>query len=286
MEEQINTELTESDINDIINNVLNNTEPEDPTESLEIEDPQEEVIPENNDSITITDYNSRFSGALWYDKVREQFVTLAGIGGIGSNTAYLLSRLNIAYLSVYDDDVVDASNMSGQFFTISDIGRHKVHSLYTALVYYSNYRNIATYSRKFTPASTAENIMICGFDNMEARKIFFNAWKRKVSNTSEKQLCLFIDGRLSVECMQIFCINGTDSYNMQKYEREYLFDDSEAEATICSNKQTSFMATMISSYIVNLFVNHCANLCSEDPVRELPFFTEYSAETMYLKTIL
>jgi hypothetical protein len=125
--------------------------------------------------------------------------------------------------------------------------------------------------------------MICGFDNMEARRIFFRTWKRQliVEEASPREF-LFIDGRLSAEEFQIFCIRGDDVKNQQLYESEYLFADEEAEPTICSYKQTSFAACMIASFIVNLFVNFTTNLCEPLIDRELPFLTTYQADTMYL----
>ena len=40
-------------------------------------------LPTNSESLLIDESSSRFSGAIWADKIREQSVTLAGIGGIG-----------------------------------------------------------------------------------------------------------------------------------------------------------------------------------------------------------
>lgn len=75
---------------------------------------------------------------------------------------------------------------------------------------------------------------------------------------------------------------GDDEYNINRYNNEFLFSDAEADETICSYKQTTFCANMIASYMVNLFVNFCAN--EVGGCRDLPFFTEYNAILMYLKT--
>ena len=69
-----------------------------------------------------------------------------------------------------------------------------------------------------------------------------------------------------------------------KYENNYLFNDSEAEETVCSYKQTTFCANMIASVIVNLFVNFVANECNPLIPRDLPFLTRYDASTMFFKT--
>jgi len=71
---------------------------------------------------------------------------------------------------------------------------------------------------------------------------------------------------------------------MKEYEEKWLFSDEEAESTVCSYKQTSYCANLIASIMTNLFVNWITNQCSPLVERSLPFFTEYTAEQMFLKT--
>ena len=250
-------------------------------------EPEHPEIPVNSGSILVSETTSRFSSALWFDTVQSMTVTLAGLGGIGSYVAFLLSRLNIRSLNLYDDDVVEAGNLSGQLYCSNDIGGAKVYKIGDMLCSYSSYYNYNSYNERFTENSTPTDIMICGFDNMEARRNFYNRWKQWVlaKDESRRGECLFIDGRLAAESFQVICIKGDDAYNMKRYEQEFLFDDSEAEQTICSYKQTTFMANMIASVMVNLFVNYCANLCEPLIPRDLPFFTEYTAETMFFKVV-
>lgn len=84
--------------------------------------------------------------------------------------------------------------------------------------------------------------------------------------------------------LQVFCITGEDDYYMEQYVTKYLFSDEEAEHTVCSMKQTTYLACMIGSIMTNLFTNWSANLL--DPVipYDLPFFTEYDAQNMIFKT--
>lgn len=185
---------------------------------------------------------------------------------------------------IYDNDKVEAVNMSGQLYGSADIGSFKVNALARMVRQYTTYNSLFCIPEKFTTSSEAANIMICGFDNMRARKTFYNKWKTHVLSSKDPRECLFIDGRLAAEEFQILCIKGDDVYSMNRYENEFLFDDSDVEDSICSYKQTTFCASMIASFIVNLFVNFCTNQCSTIINRDLPFFTAYSAETMYFKT--
>lgn len=246
--------------------------------------PVNTVLMETNSQLLNFDENTaRFSSAVWYEKIKEQKVVLAGCGGIGSYVAFLLSRLQLSSLFLYDPDKVECVNMAGQLYSYNDIGSHKVDAINRMIRNYSNYYSTCSYVSRFTVNSNPEKIMICGFDNMAARKVFFEKWKNFVSclSSGERKECLFLDGRLAAEELQVFCITGDDEYNMKKYESDYLFSDEEAEETSCSYKQTTFMANMIGSIMVNLFVNFIANLVMPD-LRALPFYINYDASTMTL----
>lgn len=238
-----------------------------------------------NPAYVINELTSRFSGAMWFDKIQEKTIILAGVGGIGSYVGFLLARMNPKAMFIYDDDVVEAANMSGQLYGSDDIGIPKVDALARTLNKFSMYNSVFAIRDKFTMESEATDIMICGFDNMRARKDFFNKWKAHVGNKpiSERGHCLFIDGRLAAEELQVLCIRGDDRYHMNEYELHYLFSDTQADATVCSYKQTTYMANMIGSIIVNLFTNFVANEIVP-LIRELPFLTSYEADTMHFKT--
>lgn len=250
-----------------------------------VEDAHQE-IPANSATLLVDEATSRFSSAIWYENIQKKTVILAGVGGIGSYVGFLLARMKPASMFIYDDDIVEAVNMSGQLYGQSDLGRPKVSALAEMIRNYAGYSSVFAVSERFTDESEASDIMICGFDNMAARKLFFNKWVSHVQSKPEEERknCLFIDGRLAAEEFQVLCIKGDDEYNINRYNNEFLFSDAEAEETVCSYKQTTFCANMIASCMVNLFVNFCANQCEPLIDRDLPFLTTYNAETIYLKT--
>lgn len=256
-----------------------------PTEEMQQEVNNEQVIPANSNSLLISEETSRFSSAIWYDKIREQEIVLAGAGGIGSYVGFLLSRMHPASITIYDDDVVEEGNLSGQLYADNHIGRQKVSALTDIMSRFSRYYSYNGLSRRFTTGSPADNIMICGFDNMASRRVFYQSWKAHVMSLPEEERknCLYIDGRLAAEEFQVLCIQGNNVLHMEKFERDWLFSDEEAEATQCSYKQTSFCANMIASVMVNLFVNFIANKCEPLVDRAIPFFTYYDASQMFFK---
>lgn len=241
-------------------------------------------IPLNSPTLLVDETTSRFTDAIWYDKIKEQNITIAGVGGIGSHVAFLVSRLKPAYITLYDPDTVETVNMSGQLYGNSDVGYSKVSRMGVFMKQYSSYHSIIAHQARFVSTSLSGKILICGFDNMSARKAAFEAWKANLNaHSSIKEQFLFIDGRLAAEELQVLSIQGNDERAIKEYEERWLFDDSEAEETVCSYKQTSFMADMIASIIVNVLVNFVANLCKPIIDRDVPFFISYDASTMFTK---
>jgi hypothetical protein len=225
----------------------------------------------------------RQASAEWFDKMRQTSITLAGLGGIGSYTAFLLGRLNPYRIVCYDPDTIDASNLTGQMFYRSWVGTKKARAVDVLLDQFCNYQ-ADVFDTRLYEFTDVNPILITGFDNMSARKTAYQAWLRKIASMPEdkRHTALYIDGRLAAENWQIFCIRGDDTYSMERYKDNHLFDDDQAEEPICSYKQTSFCASMIASYMVNLLVNHICNL--DLPMRSMPFYTRYEASTMFLKT--
>lgn len=249
--------------------------------------PQEEpLIPLNSPTLLMDESTTRFSGAEWFNEIQKKSIIIGGCGGIGSNMAFQLARMHPAGLYLYDDDTVETVNMAGQLFSRNDVGKSKVAAISDMISLYTNMQGVYALRQKFTENTEAGDIMLCGFDNMEARKIFFRSWTAHIENKSEeeKKNCLFLDGRLSLDTLQVLCLTGDDYANQVRYAKEFLFSDAQAEHTVCSMKQTTYLACMIGSIMVNLFTNFCANLL--DPVipYDLPFFTEYDAQNMIFKT--
>lgn len=91
---------------------------------------------------------------------------------------------------------------------------------------------------------------------------------------------LFIDGRLTGEQLQIFCVTPDD---IEEYEK-HLFDDKLVADAPCTTKQTSHSAAMIAAHMVGFFTNHLTNEISGDKERVLPFFWEYYIPLNYVST--
>lgn len=206
----------------------------------------------------------RFKDAEWFDTDRD--VIVGGSGGIGSWVCLLLSRIGY-YIYLYDFDSVEAHNMGGQLFQHTDVGKQKTEAVIDIVKQFSDHDDIETYG-KYTEESMGHSIMMSCFDNMAARKIMFNNWKEYAMLNPDED-CVFIDGRLNAENLQVFCVTRD---TIKDYE-EHLFDDSEVEDEICTYKQTSHCAAMIASHMIARLTNFIAN--SKGSNRMLPFYYEY-----------
>ena len=234
--------------------------------------------------------SSRFKGAPWFP-IKEVDCIVGGAGGIGSWLVFLLVRAG--YLpTVYDFDTIEEHNLGGQLFPKKFIGDTKVSALAKVVKDFSDI-DITEMNEKYTLESMSHNYVFSAFDNMKARKDMFENWKAFVKEWSDdlaneenpdiiksmkEATPVFIDGRLTMEQLQIFCITPD---NMEKYE-EHLFDDAEVKEAPCTLKQTSHSAAMIASHMVGFFTNHYANNMIGDKDRALPFMWEYFIPINYI----
>lgn len=61
-------------------------------------------------------------------------VTIAGLGGLGSNVAYSLARIGVGHLHLIDFDVVDITNLNRQQYFMEHIGMYKTDALKSLLL--------------------------------------------------------------------------------------------------------------------------------------------------------
>ena len=262
--------ITEEDVSDVLDQMGLNVHQimsDDATKQEKVINPVK--IQENR--------NERFKSAQWFEDIRHTSISIFGLGGIGSWTALLVSRFNPSVMTLMDGDIYDFSNLSGQFCKLEDVSVSKVEATQNNIARFSGYYKANTFTENVTRETNLvmfQDIVITGFDNMEARKIVFEKWMSSPSK-------VLIDGRLAAEKLQIYCICKDDEYHINEYKNNALFDDREATPEICSYKQTSHMASMIASFICNLITNYI-EVSKVEFIRELPYFIEYNAITMQL----
>ena len=236
-------------------------------------------------------HSSRFKDAPWFPK-EETNVIVGGAGGIGSWLTLMLSRAGF-FPIVYDFDILEEHNLAGQLYTKSDAEAMvpKVDALKGLCKQFAD-TDITVMNERYTKDSMSHHYVFSAFDNMQARKDMFAAWKEYVKEWEDfKDVAdaahipnislsepIFIDGRLTAEQMQIFCVTPD---KIEEYEK-HLFDDTEVQDAPCTMKQTSHSAAMIASHMVGFFTNHMTNNAVKDKDRTVPFFWEYFIPINYI----
>lgn len=230
-----------------------------------------EKLIETIEEINVDPTKVRFSGASWF-KAGPQIIVVGGAGTISSWVSLPLSRIGHE-VHIVDFDNIEIHNLAGQLYGPSDVGSSKVSALKTIIERLST-DTIFPHEEKITEKSIflACPIMISGFDNMEARKNFYEVWKT-LDNRE-----LLIDGRLTAECGQIFTVKKGQE---DEYEK-YLYDDSEIEELPCSFKSTSHCGMFIASTIVSILNNYLSNKIKDMDIREVPFKTEFDLTSLTL----
>jgi len=218
---------------------------------------------------------NRFKDADWLPKNGET-VLIGGAGGIGSWVAFFLSKIGF-HLALYDFDTVETHNLGGQLFKQSSVGKPKVEAVQEILLEFCS-SEINIFNERITETSPGHYFCISAFDNMEARKIMFNIWKKFALLHPEK--AIFIDGRLELESFQIFCVTPD---KIEEYEK-HLFHDSVIEEAACTLKQTSHTAAMIATTMTAFLTNHIANLNLGIELRDVPFYYEFVAPMAIVNT--
>lgn len=229
---------------------------------------------------TSTTQQARFKDAPWFPK-NDEIVMIGGAGGIGSWLTYFLTKIGFrAYL--YDFDTVETHNLGGQLFRQNDIGKLKVLAVEKIVQDFCG-GNISTFNTPVEEGTPGHYFTFSAFDNMAARRALFNSWKRTWGTEPLGATPIFIDGRLEIEQLQIFCVTPATSY---KYEQEHLFHDSQVEEISCTMKQTSHTAAMIASIMSGFFTNHITNIYEKEIIREVPFYHEYVVPMNFTNTEL
>lgn len=115
----------------------------------------------------------RFSEDI-YEKLQSSSAAIAGLGGLGSNIAVMLTRTGIGKLKLVDFDRVDLSNLNRQVYDIRHLGQHKTEALAARLREINPYIDLEVYEGRVN----AENALqifngytyICeAFDQPEAK---------------------------------------------------------------------------------------------------------------------
>ncbi|RUL54071.1 sulfur carrier protein ThiS adenylyltransferase ThiF [Lysinibacillus antri] len=97
-----------------------------------------------------------------HNMLKQGKVAIAGLGGLGSNIAIMLTRIGVGELLLVDFDIVEPSNLNRQSYYIRHLGMPKTIALEEQLKEINPFIQINTKTVKITPNNVRE--LFCDFD--------------------------------------------------------------------------------------------------------------------------
>lgn len=120
----------------------------------------------------------RHTRPVW-ETLKAAHVGIAGLGGLGSNIAVMLTRLGIGRLTLADFDRVDMSNLNRQHYMLSHLGQPKTEALARQLCDINPFVKLELHNTRITEDNAAEIFSGCSivceaFDRPEAKALLVN----------------------------------------------------------------------------------------------------------------
>ena len=117
--------------------------------------------------------------------IQAKRIAIGGAGGLGSNVAVALVRTGFTHLAFIDKDVVGASNLNRQDYTLKDIGIPKVKALKKRLLGINPDLEIICYQKEWTETSAERqfeksDIVIEAFDQAVWKVRFVEYYRSRV----------------------------------------------------------------------------------------------------------
>lgn len=179
-------------------------------------------------------------------------VTVIGAGGIGSFTVITLAKMGFTNITVFDDDIVSPENLPNQFYREQDIGMSKVAALEDIVQQFTS-TQLMTHARRATEhdvAGARRGIVISAVDNMDTRRMIWNAWQADV----------FLDGRMGGDQAEVYAVRRTDIAAREQYVKT-LWREEDAWHVPCTSKATMYNCLTIASLLSNLCRHAIAPSC-------------------------
>jgi sulfur carrier protein ThiS adenylyltransferase len=114
-----------------------------------------------------------------FDLLDRARVSVAGLGGLGSNISIFLARSGVGHLNLIDFDHVEASNLNRQQYRVSDLGRPKTEALQDILKLVNPYCETTIHTVRIDEDNAYELLegsdVICeAFDSAAAKSMLAN----------------------------------------------------------------------------------------------------------------
>lgn len=155
-------------------------------------------------------------------------VNVVGCGATGSYLAFLLGKMGVKNIDLFDFDVVEDHNLPNQVFKVSDVGRNKAEALAGLLGEFCGV-TADWHNARVTKDTPLPGITYMLVDSMAARKDIFEGLKYNLNCK------LMIETRVGIDCSMVYCINPNDPSSIEFWENHW-YSDEDAEESPCNDR--------------------------------------------------
>lgn len=175
------------------------------------------------------------------DNAIKKKILVIGVGAVGRNIAFMLTKMGCNDITIMDPDHVDESNVCSQGYSTDSIGKSKVQA---CLDEFNS--GLKTMHKVWHPHEGYEYIFLAA-DCMKVRRAAFEYY------SSRKPRCVIIDTRMRGEDLRVLVAmnKATD-----KHYTDTLFENEEALDGDCTSRTTIYCAMNAASLAVQRFAAH------------------------------
>jgi len=188
---------------------------------------------------------SRSADLVDHQQLKHTHVAIIGLGAIGSNVAYVLSKMGVGYIWGYDADVVGEENIEPQVYRGPDVGKGKAAALGWYLTPPSEYYVIPEWWEKDTVVPAPNTIVIGAVDSMESRQDIVASL---IKGPGANRWTHYIDGRMGGNIIQVY--HATPE-TIRDYYQESVAGVTPMEL-LCSETAIAYNGLMCATYIARM----------------------------------
>lgn len=176
------------------------------------------------------------------EQFANKYITIVGLGNIGSHAALTLARLGLKHFMLFDPDTIEPHNLSSQAYGESDIGKSKVLAVADKIKELNPAAEVVIHDQAFTGKEEFFNdVLIFGVDSMDVRKQICNVLNDKL--TPREMPKLLIDGRIGG--------NQLELYMPKSWLEWWQSLPNNAAEEPCGGRYISYVSVVIGGLIAN-----------------------------------
>lgn len=169
-------------------------------------------------------------------------VSVIGGGAIGSMTCFLLSKMGVQDLQVWDADDIEEHNLSNQFFPQSALKENKAEAIADIIERWEGTEIDARPEMFYDQIGELGEITVFAVDSIEART---EIWQEIYQSFETDFL---IDARMGAEAGEIHAVDTITPSHQEHYEQT-LHDPEDDSELPCTARTTIYCGSVMANYI-------------------------------------